>query len=112
MEPWLIAIIAVFCCIGIVAFIYIIFAFRRFSIVCKKIDYLVEDITYKSEKLNNVVDVIIKLSGYVDVIEGIIKRNSDVIFKFIKNPNNIQSIDSQLDDTISRIEEGKNDENK
>ncbi len=111
MEPWLIAIIAVFCVIGIVAFIYIIFAFRRVSIVFKKIDYLVEDLTYKSEKLNNVVDVIIKLSGYVDVVEGIIKRNADVVSKFIKNQKNIDFVDSQLDKTISQIEEDKN-ENK
>lgn len=111
MEPWLIAIIAVFCCIGIVAFIYIIFAFRRISIVFKKIDYLVEDLTYKSEKLNNVVDVVIKLSGYVDVVEGIIKRNSDVVSKFIKNQKNIKIVDSHLDQAISKIEEEKN-ENK
>lgn len=104
MEPWLIAIIAVFCCLGIVAFIYIIFAFRRISIVFKKIDYLVEDLTYKSEKLNNVVDVVIKLSGYVDVVEGIIKRNSDVISKFIKNQKNIQIVESNLEDTIDKLE--------
>ena len=93
------------------AFIYIIFAFRRILIVFKKIDYLVEDLTYKSEKLNNVVDVVIKLSGYVDVVEGIIKRNSDVVSKFIKNQKNIKIVDSQLDQTISKIEEEKN-ENK
>lgn len=110
MEPWLIAIIAVFCCIGIVAFIYIIFAFRRVSIVFKKIDYLVEDLTYKSEKLNNVVDVVIKLSGYVDVVEGIIKRNSDVISKFIKNQKNIESAESYLENTIDKLD--KEYENK
>lgn len=105
MESWLIAVIAVFCCIGIVAFLYIIFAFRRISIVFKKIDYLVEDLTYKSEKLNNVIDVVIKLSSYVDVVEGIIKRNSDVVSKFIKNQKNIKLIDDNLDSTINKIED-------
>lgn len=105
MELWLIVIIAVFCCIGIVAFIYIVFAFRRISIVFKKIDYLVEDLVYKSEKLNNVVDVVIKLSSYVDVVEGIIKRNSDVVSKFIKNQKNIKLIDDNLDSTINKIED-------
>lgn len=107
MEPWLIAIIAVFVSIGIVAFIYIIFAFRRISIVFKKIDYLVEDLTYKSEKLNNVVDVVIKLSGYVDVVEGIIKRNSDVVSKFIKNHKNVKTAEQILDNSISNIEENE-----
>ena len=91
MQDWLIALIAILCILGIFAFIYIIIAFRRITIVFKKNDYLIEDLTYKSEKMNNVVDVIVKLSGYVDVIEGVIKRNSDVVSTFIKN-NKIESV--------------------
>ncbi|MBR2652255.1 hypothetical protein IKD56_02720 [bacterium] len=42
-------------------------------------DYLIEDITYKSEKMNDVVDAIVKVSKYINVAETLVKSNADVI---------------------------------
>ena len=102
MESWLAGLIAATCVVAILAFLYMILAFRKFRIVAKKIDYLVEDLTYKSEKLNNVVEAVVKLSSYVDVIETVVKKNSDSISKFIKNNSkNIRKYESTLDNALN-----------
>ena len=48
----------------IILLIYIIFLVRRANIVFKKVDYLIEDITYKAESLNVAVDAINKIANY------------------------------------------------
>lgn len=79
MPVWLIVVIAILCFIAIIGFIYMILAFRRITIFAKKMDYLIEDITYKSEKMNDVVDAIVKVSKYINVAETLVKSNADVI---------------------------------
>lgn len=53
------------------------------SIVSKKLDYLVEDLTYKSEKMNDVVSSIVKISNYINAAEDLVKNNADVISKVL-----------------------------
>lgn len=48
---------------------------RQLSITSKKIDYLIEDITYKSEMLNATIETVVKVSNYVDAFEAVAKRN-------------------------------------
>lgn len=79
MPTWLIVIIAITACFAIIAFIYMILAFRRIMIVYKKTDYLVEDLTYKSEKLNDTVSTIAKVANYIESAEDLVKNNAETI---------------------------------
>ena len=56
-----------------------IIAFRRITIFAKKMDYLIEDVTYKSEKMNDVIDAIVKVSKYINIAETLVKNNADII---------------------------------
>lgn len=88
MPQYLVILLAVMACVIIVLCLYGLILFRRFYIVMKKIDYLVEDITYKSETLSPMIDSLLKLSTYVEVMEEIIKKNSDAIKK-VTNDNKV-----------------------
>lgn len=79
MPIWLIVIITILCTVAIFAFIYMIIAFRRITIFAKKMDYLIEDVTYKSEKMNDVIDAIVKVSKYINIAETLVKNNADII---------------------------------
>ncbi|MDE5617755.1 MAG: hypothetical protein K2I36_02855 [Ureaplasma sp.] len=57
------------------------------SIVSKKLDYLIEDLTYKSEKMNDVVSSIVKISNYINAAEDLVKNNADVISKVMLEKN-------------------------
>ncbi len=59
----------------ILAAIYSINSFRRMSIAYKKLDYLIEDLTYKSEMLNTTVETITKMSNYLDSFEVVAHKN-------------------------------------
>lgn len=85
MPTYLIILLTILICIAIVVAIYLLIAFRKIGIVAKKIDYLVEDLTYKSEMLTPVVESLNKISNYVDLFEGIIKQNTDSLIKFISH---------------------------
>lgn len=83
--------IIILCIAGVVVILlglYALIVLRRFFIVMKKIDYLVEDVTYKSETLSPMIDSLLKLSSYVDVMEDIIKKNTESIKK-VTNDNKI-----------------------
>lgn len=116
MPSWLIGLIAATCCVAIIAFLYMILAFRKITIVSKKVDYLVEDLTYKSEKLNSVVEAVVKLSNYVNVVEAVVKRNSDTIAKFVKNnAENIKKHEQNLEqalDYYKHEDKSKEDDNE
>lgn len=85
MPEYLIIILAITACLIIVATLYGIILIRRSLIVMKKIDYLVEDLTYKSEILSPTIDSLLKLSSYVNVMEDVIKRNALTIKNITKN---------------------------
>ncbi len=59
----------------ILAALYSIAAFRRMAIAYKKIDYLIEDLTYKSEILNSTVETVSKMSNYLDAFEVVARQN-------------------------------------
>ncbi|MCK5807269.1 MAG: hypothetical protein KAG91_02655 [Mycoplasmataceae bacterium] len=80
--------------LSIIAMLYLIASSRRKVIFFKKADYLIEDITYKSEMLNPTVETIAKVSNYIDVFDTIarknmksaarvVSRNKDDIYKII-----------------------------
>jgi lipopolysaccharide export LptBFGC system permease protein LptF len=73
----------------VIAGIYLIFALRKINIFFKKADYLVEDLTYKSEMLNSGVEVVANLQNYVDTFNVATKRNIKSITNLIFRNRNI-----------------------
>lgn len=59
----------------IIALLYGIAAIRRRAIMIKKLDYLIEDITYKSEMLNSSVETVSKVANYIDIFEMVARKN-------------------------------------
>lgn len=84
-PDWLIILVGILVAIAIVGGIYKIIAYRRVSVAAKKMDYLLEDLIYKSEFMVPTVEALVKLSSYVDLIEGIVKKNSDNISEYVKS---------------------------
>ncbi|MDE6477504.1 MAG: hypothetical protein K2L48_05005 [Mycoplasmoidaceae bacterium] len=68
----------------IIALFYAIIAFRKIGIVSKKTDYLVEDVTYKSEMLMPTVEALTRLSKYSDLLEEYVSENSKFTYDFLK----------------------------
>lgn len=75
LETALIIIAIVAASLSVVALLYVISSSRRKAIFMKKADYLIEDITYKSETLTSTVDTIAKMSNYIDVFEVVVRKN-------------------------------------
>lgn len=101
MPLYLIILLCILASLGILLIVYLFFVFRKISITTKKIDYLVEDITYKSESLSPVIDSLIKVSSYVNVIDLAIKRNSTTIENIIKNnQDSIKKFNKQLEKAL------------
>lgn len=99
----LIILAIVLCIVAILAFVYMIITFRKINIVAKKIDYFVEDATYKSEKLNVTVDAIVKLSNYVDVFELLVKQNAQSLVDYLaKNKENIEKFEKSVSESIDK----------
>lgn len=65
--------------------LFALWILRRMSIIGKKVDYLVEDITYKLETLSPFIDSLLKLSSYLDVVDVIIKQNGKDIKKIVND---------------------------
>lgn len=97
MPTWLIIIIAIACCLAIIAFVYMILAFRRIIILVKKTDYLVEDVTYKSEKLNDVISTVVKVANYIESSENLVKNNAETLNKILsaKNKKDTNKVDHE-----------------
>lgn len=84
-----------------IAIFYLISIFRRLNIVLKKVDYLVEDITYKSESLNVGVDAINKVANYVLTFDTLSKKGLTSFAKIIaENRNYIFSFAEKLRKTV------------
>ncbi len=94
----------------IFAILYSIAAFRRMSITFKKIDYLVEDLTYKSEMLNATVETISKVSNYLDIFEVVAKKNVKAGIKFTsRNRDTIYALVERIKDlALGENEKTKN----
>ncbi len=83
--------------LAIFAIIYFISAFRRISITAKKVDYLVEDLTYKSEMLNATVETVSKVSNYLDTFEVVANKNIKAAIKLVsRNRDTIYAIGERI----------------
>jgi uncharacterized protein YoxC len=99
--------------LGVISLVYLISSFRRISITAKKIDYLVEDITYKSEMLNSTVETISKVSNYIDVFEAVTKQNVKSATKLIvRNREQIYKVAERLKDLVISLTENDNKSKK
>ncbi len=93
----------------IFAILYAIAAFRRMSITYKKVDYLIEDLTYKSEMLNSTVETISKTANYLDAFEVVAKKNVKSAIKLAsRNRDTIYAVAERLKDLAT----GETDEAK
>lgn len=75
LPPYLIAIISILVVVAIIACIYKIFAYRRMSIAAKKIDYLVEDLIYKSEYIMPSIEAVSEFASYTNLTELVFNKN-------------------------------------
>jgi len=93
-----------------VAAVYLIASLRRRNVVLKKLDYLIEDITYKSESLNVTVETINKISNYILSLDAVTQTGFKSAIKLIsENKNYIYGIIKKLQ---SDVEDKKNAEKK
>ncbi len=98
----------------IVVALYAVAAMRRRTVVLKKVDYLVEDLTYKSESLNVTVETLNKVSNYALSMDALSKNGLKSTVKLIsENRNYIYSIlDKMRQDVEARAEKDKNKDKK
>ena len=95
--------------ISSVAIVYIALAARRRTITMKKVDYLVEDITFKSESLTSTIETVTKISNYIDVFETITKKNIKTATKLInRNKDDLYKIANRIKKLAIGKEELKN----
>ena len=86
-----------------IAAIYLIASLRRRNVVLKKIDYLVEDITYKSESLNVTVETINKISNYILSLDAVTQTGFKSAVKLIsENKNYIYAIMKKLQTDVEK----------
>ncbi len=83
IPVWLLVLIGILVSLSIIAVIYKIFSFRKIGIVSKKVDYLVEDLIYKSELLTPSIELLINISDYVDKIKNDIDSKHNSINKYL-----------------------------
>lgn len=92
----------------IIVLLYTIASQRRKAITLKKLDYLVEDITYKSELLNPAVETIAKVANYIDVFETVARKNMKSAAKLIaRNKDDIYKIVNRIKKMAVGKEEAK-----
>lgn len=110
----LLIILIVLSLILLVVALYAVAAMRRRTVVLKKVDYLVEDITYKSESLNVSVETLNKISNYALSLDAVSKNGLKSTIKLIsENRNYIYSIlDKMRKDVEAREEKAKLEEEK
>ena len=98
--------------LSIVAMLYLIASSRRKVIFFKKADYLIEDITYKSEMLNPTIETIVKVSNYIDVFDAIAKKNMKSAARAVsRNKDDIYKIINRIKKAAMGPEETKNKKN-
>lgn len=96
-----------------IAAIYGIAALRRRNIVLKKVDYLIEDITYKSESLNVTVETLNKVSNYLLTLDAVSQNGLKMFIKLIsENRNYIYSILDRMRVDVERKEKERREKEK
>ncbi len=107
----LIASLVILILLGI-ALLYLISSLRRRNVVLKKADYLIEDITYKSESLNVTVETVNKLSNYALTLDAASQNGLKTLIKFLsENRNYIYAIVEKLRDDVESKEKLNNTKN-
>ena len=65
-------------------------------------DYLLEDLIYKSEFVTPTVEALVKLSSYVDLFEAVIKKNSDSLITYVSNNKEaVKKFQKKIKDVIA-----------
>jgi uncharacterized protein YoxC len=82
ISEGILILIAIICILSTFAILYFIAVMRRLLILTKKIDYLVEDFTYKAEMLNPAIETLSRMSGYVDAFDAVTKRNMNSAIRY------------------------------
>lgn len=102
---WLLVLLGILVSLGIISIIYWMFTQRRIAIVAKKVDYLVEDLIYKSELLSSTVESIVKFSNLADSIEAVMNGNQTKLVEIIsKNKKLIKSITDDMNSLFKKDE--------
>lgn len=101
LSTALFIIVIVLAVLLVILSIYMIVAFRRIAITAKKLDYLIEDLSYKAEKSTHVIDSLVKLSHYIDTIDEFIKNDGvKVLTKTEQNKEEALKLLNQLRDFL------------
>ena len=101
ISEGILILITIICLLSIIGIVYLIFIMRKILIVTKKIDYLVEDFTYKSELMNPSIETLSKLSSYVDVFDAVTKKNINSAVKyFSRNKDLMYKLSEKLKNYI------------
>ena len=91
MEPGILALVilgSIALGVLIILMLYLISVSRRANIVLKKVDYLVEDLTYKAESLSVGVEAVQKVSNYVLAADAFAKKGfKSLLALFVQNKN-------------------------
>ncbi|RTZ69221.1 MAG: hypothetical protein DSZ21_00265 [Tenericutes bacterium] len=83
--------------ISIIALLFFLVSQRKKIVLYKKVDYLIEDLTYKSEMLNSTVETVAKISNYIDVFEVVTKKNIKTVLKlYERNKDDIYKIAERI----------------
>jgi uncharacterized protein YoxC len=91
-----------------VVLLYFISLIRRTNIVMKKVDYLVEDVTYKSESLNVAVEAVNKISNYVLSFDTLTKKGYKSLIKLLsENRNYFYEIAERLKTDVKKKQSSK-----
>ncbi len=79
------SLLAVLILVLIVAVFYTVILLRKANIIAQKVDYLIEDITYKAEALTPTIDIINKVSNYAIAVDATANRSAVEFLKMIRN---------------------------
>lgn len=98
--------------IAIVTLVYVALSARRKSITMKKVDYLVEDITFKSESLTSTVETVAKIANYIDAFETVARKNVKSATKLLnRNKDDLYKIANRIK-KLAMGEESKDNKKK
>ncbi|MDQ0514315.1 uncharacterized protein YoxC [Mycoplasmoides fastidiosum] len=104
MPLWMQILLGILIVISIITVISIFLTFRRMGNVTKKIDYVVEDLTYKTESLSTTIDAIKVFSKYISLIQSLTDDQNPEKSEYVKqNRKKIMALSKYL----SKIAEDK-----
>ncbi|WP_391591507.1 hypothetical protein MCAV_04520 [[Mycoplasma] cavipharyngis] len=97
MPLWLQILIGILVVVSIITIIIIFSTMRRMSNVIKKIDYIVEDLTYKAESFSETVEAIKGFSKYINLFQSLIDDQNPQKSEYVKqNRKKIMALSKYL----------------